>query len=172
MRRIVVVGSPGSGKTTLALKLGDKLGLPVIHLDVLYLRPGWQPSAREDFRARVSRAVAGNEWIVDGSFGGLALDLTIARADTFIAIERPRWLCLWRVMWRSAFQRHGPRPDLPDGCPEMFDLDLLRQTWRWPADRAPEIEAERRQYGPAVPVIRLRTDREIATLLASARRPS
>ena len=52
MKRIIVVGSQGSGKTRLSLALGKKLGLPVIHLDVLYWRPGWKPSDKEDFRAR------------------------------------------------------------------------------------------------------------------------
>jgi adenylate kinase family enzyme len=168
MRRIIVVGSQGSGKTTLALKLGAKLGLPVIHLDVLYWRPGWKPSDVESFRERVGKAIAGDGWIVDGSFSGLAFDLTIARADTLMLIERPRWLCVWRVLWRSAFQRRGQRPDLPDGCPEKFDCDLLRQTWRWPIDRLPRIEAERRRFGSTVPVLRIRTDREMMDVIASA----
>jgi adenylate kinase family enzyme len=168
VRRVIVVGCQGSGKTTLALKLGDKLGLPVIHLDALYWRPGWRESDRASFRDRVTAAIAGEGWIVDGSFSGLALDLTLARADTLVVIERPRWLCLWRVLWRSAFQRRGRRRDLPEGCPEQFDWSLLRQAWRYPIDRAPRIETERRQYGAAVAVIRLRTDREIARMVATA----
>ena len=170
MRRVIVVGSQGSGKTRLALGLGEKLGLPVIHLDVLYWQPGWTPLDVESFRKRVAEAIAGDDWIVDGSFSGLAFDLTIARADTLVVIERPRWLCLWRVLWRSAFQRGGRRPDLPEGCPEMFDWSLLRQAWRWPIDRAPRIEAERLSYGPDVPVVRLGSDRAITAMLAAAAR--
>ena len=59
MRRIIVVGCQGSGKTSLALKLGRKLSLPVVHLDVLYWRPGWKESDKASFRARVADAVAG-----------------------------------------------------------------------------------------------------------------
>jgi len=168
MRRVIVVGSQGSGKTSLALRLGEKLGLPVIHLDVLYWQPGWTPLDVESFRKRVAGAIAGDAWIVDGSFSGLAFDVTVARADTLVVIERPRWLCLWRVLWRSAFQRGGRRLDLPEGCPEMFDWSLLRQAWRWPTDRAPRIEAERLSYGPDVPVVRLGSDRAIAAMLAAA----
>ena len=161
MRRIIVVGCEGSGKTSLALKLGRKLGLPVVHLDVLYWRQGWKESDKASFRARVADAVAGEGWVVDGSFSGLAFDLTLARADTLIVIERPRWLCLWRITWRSAFGRQTTRPDLPEGCPEQFDWNLMRDAWRYNADRRPRIEAERLKYGAQIPVVRLSSDREI-----------
>jgi adenylate kinase family enzyme len=68
MRRIVVIGCPGSGKTTLALRLGRRLALPVVHLDVLFWRPGGEASDTPSFRDRVSQAIAGDAWIVDGSF--------------------------------------------------------------------------------------------------------
>jgi adenylate kinase family enzyme len=165
MRRIIVVGSQGSGKTSLALKLGQKLALPVIHLDVLYWRPGWKPSDTASFRLRVTDAIAGDEWIVDGSFSGLAFDLTLARAEALVVIDRPRWLCQWRILLRSAFDRDTTRPDLPEGCPEQFDLKLMREAWRYDAERAPVIEAERIQYGAHVPVVRLRSDRDIADFL-------
>ena len=159
MRRIIVVGCQGSGKTSLALKLGRKLALPVVHGDVLYFLPGWKPSDKADFRVRVADAIAGEHWIVDGSFSELAFDLTLARADTLVVIERPRWLCLWRVAWRSAFHRDRTRPDLPAGCPELFDWNLMRDVWRYNTDRRLIIETERLQYGPHVPVVRLSRDR-------------
>jgi len=168
MRRVVVAGSQGSGKTTLALQLGRALGVSVIHGDVLYYRPGWKPSEVGEFRARVSQAIARDGWVLDGSFDGLALDLTIAAADTFIFIERSRWQCLWRVLWRSLFDRDPRRPDLPDGCREMLDWALLKQTWRYNAVRRPEIERERAQFGAHVAVVRLSSDREIAAFLQGA----
>jgi hypothetical protein len=82
MRRIVVVGCAGSGKTSLALNLGRKLALPVVHLDVLYWLPGWKESDKASFRIRVADAIAGDDWVADGSFSELALDLTLSRADT------------------------------------------------------------------------------------------
>lgn len=112
MRRIIIVGCQGSGKTSLALKLGRKLDMPVVHLDVLYWRPGWKPSDKASFRARVADAIAHESWVIDGTYWGLAFDLT----DTLIVIDRPRWLCQWRIVWRSAFDRGGMRPDLPKGA--------------------------------------------------------
>ena len=160
MRRIIVVGCQGSGKTSLALRLGRNLDLPVVHLDVLYWRPGWKESDKASFRVRVADAIAGEDWVVDGSFSGRVFDLTLARADTLIVIERPRWLCLWRIAWRSAIDRDGTRPDLPEGCPKQ-------QAWRYNADRRPRIEAERLKYGAEVPVLRLSSDREIEDFLAA-----
>jgi adenylate kinase family enzyme len=165
MRRIIVVGSQGSGKTSLALKLGRKLGLPVVHLDVLYWRPGWKPSDTARFRLRVAEAIAGDEWVVDGSFSGLAFDLTLAHAELLVVIDRPRWLCQWRILRRSAFDRDTARPDLPEGCPEQFDWKLMREAWRYDAERAPIIETERVRYGADVPLVRLRSDRNIAEFL-------
>jgi adenylate kinase len=89
MRRIIVVGCQGSGKTSLAVKLERELCLPVVHLDVLYWRPGWKASDKASFRVR----------------------------DSLFVIERPRRRRLWRIARRSAFGRDGTRPDLPEGCP-------------------------------------------------------
>ncbi|SEN26702.1 AAA family ATPase [Bradyrhizobium sp. OK095] len=167
MRRIIVVGSQGSGKTSLSRNLGRKLRLPVVHLDVLYWQPGWKPSDTASFRTRVAEATSGDAWVVDGSFSGLAFDLTLARAELLVVIDRPRWLCQWRILWRSAFDRDTTRPDLPEGGPEQFDWRLMREAWRYEVARAPVIEAERVQYGPDVPVVRLRRDRDIANFLDS-----
>jgi len=167
MRRVIVVGSQGSGKTSLSRSLGRKLGLPVVHLDVLYWRPGWKPSDKASFHLRVAEKIASDAWVIDGSFSGLAFDLTLARADTLVVIDRPRWLCQWRILWRSAFDRDTTRPDLPEGCPEQFDWKLMKEAWRYDTERVPVIEAERLQYGPDVPVVRLRRDRDIQGFLES-----
>ena len=165
MRRIIVVGCQGSGKTSLSLRLGRNLGLPVIHLDVLYWRPGWRASDTTRFRARVVEAIASDRWVIDGSFAGLAFDLTLARADTLVVIDRPRWLCQWRILWRSAMDRDRARADLPEGCPEHFDWNLMKEAWRYNIDRRPAIEAERMIYAPNIPVVRLGRDRDIEAFL-------
>lgn len=137
----------------------------MVHLDVLYWRSDWKESDKASFRVRVADAIAGEGWVVDGSFSRLAFDLTLARADTLIVVERPRRLCLWRVARRSAFDRDGTRPDLPEGCPEQFDWNLMREAGRYNSERRRRIEAERPKYGAEVPVVRLSSDREIENFL-------
>jgi adenylate kinase family enzyme len=170
-RRIVIVGCSGSGKSTLARKLARQLGLPVVHLDVLYYLPGWKKSSLAGFHARVAAAHGGDAWISEGNFASWTFAIRLSRADAIIALERPRWLCLWRVVWRAVAERRK-RPDLPFGCREQIDRDLLDFIWNYGKVGGPEMEAARRDYGPAIPMIRLRSDREIAAFLASPQFPA
>jgi adenylate kinase family enzyme len=164
MRRIVILGCSGTGKSTLARRLGRRLGLPVIHLDQLYWRPGWQKPDPEEFRSRVAAAVAGDAWITDGNYSA-TFDLRLPRADAVIILERARWRPLCRVLRRRIIERRT-RPDLPEGCPERFDWELLRYIWRFDRDVWPRIEAALVAGGLDLPVVRLRAEREIAAFIA------
>ena len=172
MRRIVVVGSQGSGKTRLSLALGRKLGLPVIHLDVLYWRPGWKPS---DTRVPRARRAGDRGRQLDRRrqlFRSLPWISPLARADRFMAIERPRWLCVWRVLWRSAFQTQRPAHRPARRLSRAVRLGSGEAGLALaPSERRPQIEAERLSSygGHRSRSMRLRTDREIA---AFARRAS
>jgi adenylate kinase family enzyme len=163
VRRIVVLGRSGSGKTTLAARLGERLALPVVHLDLLYWRPGWQEPDRDGFLARVAEAIAGDVWVSEGNYRE-TFPLRLPRADAVIVLDRSRWLCLWRVLWRT-YVRRGRRPDLPDGCPEQVDWDLVKLIWRFDRRVWPRIDAARLEYGANVPVIRLRSERQIKAFL-------
>jgi adenylate kinase family enzyme len=165
MRRIIILGCSGSGKTTLAVALGKRLGLPVVHLDPLYWRPGWQAPDAAGFLARVAEAVAGDAWVSEGNYRE-TFPLRLPRADAVVILERSRWVCLRRVLWRALFERNT-RPDLPVGCPEHPDWPLLKFIWRFRRATWPGIEAARLAHGADVPVTRLRSNREIAAFLAS-----
>jgi adenylate kinase family enzyme len=169
MQRVVILGCSGSGKTTLAARLGQRLGLPVVHLDPLYWRPGWQVPDTEGFLARVAIALAGDAWVSEGNYRE-TFPLRLPRADAVIALECPRLLRLWRVLRRSIFER-GKRPDLPPGCPEHIDWELLKFIWRFDKATWPRIEAARIEHGVDVPVIRLRLQREIEAFLATLPKP-
>jgi adenylate kinase family enzyme len=136
-----------------------------VHLDVLFWRPGWKEPDRDDFRARVTEAHSRSAWISDGSFAAVTFDLRLPLADALIILERPRWLCLTRVLWRSLSRRE--RADRPEGCPEQASWDFLKFIWRFDKDTWPRIEAARIAHGRDVPVIRLRSKREIVGFLAS-----
>ncbi|MFC0006188.1 AAA family ATPase [Micromonospora siamensis] len=177
MRRILIVGSAGAGKSTLAREVARRLGLPLIHLDRHYWRAGWIPAADGDFRSEVAALAARPCWVMDGNYGG-TLDLRLPRADLLVLCDPPRLLCLARVLRRRWVHRATPRPDLPAGCPERIDLQFLRYVWRYPARSRPRIIAALAAAEPRPAFLRLRTRADIRAFLATlpaepppARRP-
>lgn len=166
MQRVLVIGNSGGGKSTLARALGEKLGLPVIHLDVLFWKPGWVESAPHDFRAAQAQVLAGPAWICDGDFGS-HFDLRMPLADTIIWIDQPPWLCLIRVIRRALTYPAGGRPDMAEGCGETIDLAFYRYVLTWNRARRPRLEAALARHGAHARLVRLRSDREIAAFLAS-----
>jgi len=167
MRRVLIVGNSGGGKSTLARALGAKLGLPVIHLDVLFWKTGWVESDDDEFRARVAEALQAPAWIADGNFGG-TWDLRMPMADTIVWIDQPRLLCLWRAIRRVFVYRDGTRPDMAEGCRETIDLKFYGFIWTYDRKVRPSLEAALAEHGAHARVVRLRSDREIAAFLAQA----
>ena len=167
MRRVLIVGNSGGGKSTLATKLGAKLGLPVIHLDVLFWRPGWVESDDDVFRARQAEALSADAWVCDGNFGG-TWDLRMPLADTIVWIDQPPLLCLWRALWRIVIYRDGARPDMAEGCHESIDLKFYAFILTFNRKVRPRLEAALAQHGGHARIVRLRSDREIAAFLAGA----
>lgn len=130
MERILLIGCSGSGKSTLARKLGEKLGLPVVHLDQLWWKPGWIESDREEFDAKLTAELEKPRWIIDGNFNR-TLPMRLAKCDTVIYLDFNRFVCL-----RSAFKRvvsslGKTRPDMGAGCPEKFDPQFMKWIWNY-----------------------------------------
>ncbi|KAA8998941.1 AAA family ATPase [Affinibrenneria salicis] len=161
-KRIVILGNAGSGKSSLARQLGEKLALPVVHLDRLFWGPGWTKPVASEFRVRVSAAIKDSRWICEGNYHRRTFDLRLPTADLIIWLDAPRLICMKRVALRSL--RNEPRPDLPDGCTEKIDAEFvsfLRYVWRFDRYERPAIEAERRAKGLNVPVVHLRGKAQI-----------
>lgn len=167
MQRILVIGSAGAGKSTLARAISARLGLPLVHLDRHYWRPGWVEPDPEVWAAHVDRLVASDAWVMDGNYGG-TMARRLAAADTAVFLDRSRWLCMWRVVrrWRRHLGR--ARPDMAEGCPERVDLAFLHYVLVFPRVHRPRVgarltEAEAR----GVRVVRLRSERAVRDFLAS-----
>src|SRR6476469_5299212 len=101
MRRIAVVGTSGSGKTTFADRIAARLDLPRIELDALHWQPGWVASDVELFRDRVRAATAKEAWVSDGNYSAVR-PIVFHRADTIVWLDLPLRICLWRVIARTA----------------------------------------------------------------------
>jgi adenylate kinase family enzyme len=168
MQRIVVLGNAGSGKSTLARALGERLALPVVHLDTLFWEPGWVEPDAEQFRTRVRKAVAPDAWVCEGNYARRTFDLRLPRADLIIWLDTPRLTCFTRVIKRSIMNR--PRPDLAAGCTEKLDrefLTFLKFVWNFDRGYRPGIEAVRLAINPQIPTLHLRCSRQVAEFLAS-----
>jgi adenylate kinase family enzyme len=166
VQRVAILGPGGAGKSELATAISRRTGLPVVHLDVLFWGPGWRPAPREQARRALDEAIAGERWILDGNFLD-AGDTRFERADTVIFLDLPRRTCLRRVLRRLVRDRRRPRPDLPAGCSEGFDLDLIRWIWRYPRTDRPRVLELLAGLEPGVDVRRLRSRADVERYAAS-----
>jgi adenylate kinase family enzyme len=138
MRRVLLIGSPGSGKSTLARALSAATGLPVVHLDRLYWRPGWVEPSPEEWRPALDEALATPEWIMDGTYGG-TIAHRLQRADTVVFLDFPTSVCLGRALRRIFVGWGRDRPDLTPGCPERIDLAFLVYVARFRSRKRPGL---------------------------------
>ncbi len=99
-RRIAVIGTTGSGKTTLACQISERLRILHVESDALFWEPGWRETPADVFRERVDRALRGDAWVIDGNYR-VARDIIWTRADTIVWIDYALPLILWRLIWRT-----------------------------------------------------------------------
>jgi adenylate kinase family enzyme len=119
MERIVVVATPGAGKSTLAQQLARRYALPFVELDALFWGPQWRTVGREVFRERVASALAQPRWAVGGNYSS-ARDIIWQRADCLIWLDYPFWFVFQRLL-RRTIRRIVQREELWAGN---------RETWR------------------------------------------
>lgn len=166
MERILVIGSPGAGKSTLASRLAGRLDLPLIHLDREYFGPGWAMPSREEWRERVKALAAKPAWVMDGNYAS-TFDLRVPRATAIVWLDLPRWQCAWSVLWRVARHYGRPRPDLGDAGPERFDWSFMRWIWSYPEKMRPKTARMLERLRPDQRAFVLRSRSDIPALEAA-----
>lgn len=166
MRRILIVGCCGAGKTTLANELSKRLNLPVVHLDRLWWNPGWIESTPEKFDARLAAELLRECWIIDGNYKRTLAE-RLRYADTVLLLAYSRTRCLWQI-FRRFREFHGrTRPDLADGCPERIDGEFLRFVWNFNRRVLPEVRQILAQRPAGCTLREFRTPAETERFLSS-----
>ncbi|MEF2279483.1 AAA family ATPase [Deinococcus sp. YIM 134068] len=170
MRRILVIGTTGSGKTTLARAIAARLGVPHGEQDAWNHLPNWQEAPLEQFRAGVDAFTAQPAWVMDGNYSK-ARDLGLSRADTLVWLDYPAPVVFWRLL-RRTLRRGLTREELWNGNRERLGVNLLtrdgilawffRTHWRRRRE-TPQLLA----VFPHLHVVRLRSPREADRWLAS-----
>ena len=130
MKRVIIIGCGGAGKSTLARKMGELTGIPVIHLDQLFWKPGWVERTREEFDPMIQRELEKEAWIMDGNFSR-TLPQRIQRCDMVIYLDFSRMSCLLGVLKRVLTTYGKVRPDMGEGCPERMDFGFMKWVWNY-----------------------------------------
>ena len=169
--RISVIGTSGSGKTTVAAEIAERLNIRHVELDALHWKPGWREAPLDEFRRRVDETTSGESWVVDGNYGKVR-DIVWGKAETVVWLDLPFSVVFWRVLWRTISRIFtgeelwsGNRENLGSLIgPDSMPLWVLKTYWR----RKKEIpELLRRAEYSHLAVIRLRSSREIREWLGS-----
>ena len=127
-KRIMIIGCGGSGKSTLARNLGKKMNIPVIHLDKLYWRSGWNPISDDEFDILLHHELKKDSWIMDGNFNR-TVNVRLNKCDTVIYLDYSRITCLIGVLKRVLSNYGKTRSDMSDNCPEKFDMEFFKWIW-------------------------------------------
>lgn len=177
MRRISVVGSSGSGKTTMARELSRLLGVPFAEIDAFNWGPNWTEATPEDLRKKVEEVIAGDAWVIDGNYHNRIGTMVWDRADTVVWLNPPKRKVMWRSFTRTV-RRASSGEELWNGNRETWDnLKFWRGeesilVWAWTAyprrQKCYEAAMADPQWTEMV-FYRLRTNRDVKRFLRSVK---
>lgn len=129
MRKVVIIGPAGAGKSTLARELGAILHMDVFHLDRYFWQPGWKERPKDARVEKLQELVQQDRWIIEGAYFSTS-DIRLQSCDTVIVLDMPLYLCFWRVLVRRFSKQL--RPDLPDGCKERLSIRYMAKLLLFP----------------------------------------
>jgi adenylate kinase family enzyme len=167
--RIAIIGCGGSGKTTIARRLGAALDAPVTHLDAVFYDSEWNTLPPEKFAAVQEELVAAERWIIDGNYAS-TLSIRLRRADTVIFLDLSPLKCLRGIAERRL--RHGGGQHGDTGVYDRITWDFIKYVWNYRRAMAPRVRALIAEHAThaEVHVLRSRRAANAFTVQIEARR--
>ncbi|MDL4840391.1 DNA topology modulation protein [Aquibacillus rhizosphaerae] len=163
MKRIMIIGSGGSGKSTLSKQLGRVLSIPVHHLDAYFWKPGWQAVSREEISAIQQQIFEKDTWIIDGNYSA-TMDKRIEAADTVIFLNYSTARCLYGIVKRRIQFHSKTRPDMGQDCPEKLDLEFFMWVASYQKNKVP-IVREKLKVANKIQLLEFKNPRQTKNFL-------
>lgn len=159
MKKVIVIGCPGAGKSTFSRKLAAKTGLPLHYLDMIWHRPDHTVIGREEFDSKLDKIVKEDEWIIDGNYAR-TLPVRLAYCDTVFFFDLPLDTCIEGVKSRIGKER----VDMP-WIEDELDQEFLQWIINFPREVVPEINEHLKTFDKTV--IRFHSRQEADSFLSS-----
>ncbi len=161
MKKVIIIGCPGSGKTTFAKKLHEATGLPLYHLDAIWHKPDKTHISREEFDARIQEIFAEESWIIDGNYSR-TIEMRLRECDTVFLFDLPTDVCL-----QGATERLGKgRYDMP-WIENELNPNFRREIEEFKDKKLPEIYGLLEKYRREKEIIVFKTREKAEQFLAT-----
>lgn len=141
MKKVIIIGSPGSGKSTFARKLEAVTGLPLFYLDMLYWNKDKTTVSKEVFIERLQSILEREKWIIDGNYSA-TMDMRMKECDSVFFLDYNAEICLSGIEER----RGKPRPDMPWFEKEESDEEFINFIKNYNEEQRPKVLDLLRKY--------------------------
>ena len=153
MKRVMVIGCSGAGKSTFALELGRITGIKVTHLDRLNWKAGWKEVSRDEFDSKLGDVLKEDSWIIDGNYSR-TMEKRLEKVQIVFSFRLSTAVCLYGYFTRLIKGKLGKkRIDMTEGCNERFDWDFVKFIAGFQRDNAKRTDKLLEKY-PYVKVVR------------------
>lgn len=164
LKKIIIIGSGGAGKSTLARRLSDITGIQIFHLDKLFWQPGWVSITREELTDKLKEIMPIDCWIIDGNYSS-TMEMRMEAADTIIYLDYHAIVSLWGIFKRRIIYSGKRRPDITEGCNEKVDWEFFYWVLTFRRRNRKKLLAMLDKYSENRKVLILRSRREADNLV-------